>query len=97
LLSDGGRAKGLIRGGLARRFPAIGLDTQRKVPGTGFYRTLVASTLPRAAAGVGPCTALADLGIITGEAARAYSTAGFGTSTNRWDVINLETWVRAQS
>lgn len=95
LLSGGGRAKGLVRGTLARRFPMLGLDRQRKVSGTSFYRTLVNSQLPKAAQDVGECRALADLGVITTEAAREYGSPDFGTPVNRWDVINLETWVRA--
>jgi hypothetical protein len=97
LLMHGGRAKGLVRGPLARRFPSVGLERQKKVPGTGFYRTLVGTHLPNAAAEIGDCRTLADLGIITGTAAREYQSPSFGTATNRWDVINLEAWVRANS
>lgn len=95
LLMEGGRAKGLVRAHLASRFPAVGLDRQRKVSGTSFYRSLVIRHLPGAAADVGACRVLEDLGIITGRAARDYATEEFGSPTNRWDVINLETWARA--
>jgi len=97
LLIEGGRAKGLVRRGLAQRFPEAGLGGQRKVAGTGFYRHLVATQLPPAAATVGDCHCLADLGIITADAARGYLKPGFGSPTNRWDVISLETWVRANT
>jgi len=94
-LLEGGRAKGLIRGNLARRFASAGLDRQRKVSGTIFYRRILQTQLPRAAKTLGACSALADLGIIRADAAKRYAQPDFGSATNRWDLINLESWVRA--
>jgi hypothetical protein len=94
-LIEGGRAKGLVRGSLARQFPGLGLEGQRKVPGTNFYRALVSSSLPLAARRIGVCRELAALGVIAADAARDYSTGDFGSATNQWDLVNLETWVRA--
>jgi asparagine synthase (glutamine-hydrolysing) len=94
VLLGGGRAKGLIREAMARRIPAAGLGLQRKVPGTSFYRSLVNRHLPAAAAAAGACRALAGLGVITDAAAKGYADVTFGSVTNRWDVINLEMWVR---
>ena len=94
-LLAGGRAKGLVRQDLAARFPALGLGTQRKVSATGFYQRRVRKEMTRVAAQLGPCRALAGLGVITKDAAEDYTREGFGSATNQWDLVNLETWVRS--
>jgi hypothetical protein len=94
-LLAGGRAKGLVRQDLAARFPALGLGTQRKVSATGFYQRRVREEMTRVAAQLGPCRALAELGVITKDAAEDYAREGFGSATNQWDLVNLETWVRS--
>jgi asparagine synthetase B (glutamine-hydrolysing) len=96
-LLAGGRAKGLVRKDLAARFPALGLASQRKVSATGFYQRRVRDEMGRVAAQLGPCRALAELGVITAAAAQDYGREGFGSATNQWDLMNLETWVRAVS
>src|SRR5262249_25746568 len=40
-MSEGGRTKGLVRGTIARRFPSLGLDRQRKVISIPFYHSLL--------------------------------------------------------
>jgi hypothetical protein len=97
LLTEGGRAKSLVRDTLARRFPTLGLNRQRKVAATSFFQTLVRQQVPQVAATLGRCRGLAALGIIGADAARDYATDGWGSVSNRWDLVNLESWVRANS
>lgn len=94
-LLTGGRAKGLVRQDLASRFPDLGLASQRKVSATGFYQRRVRGEIQRVAGLIGPCRALAGLGVITRGAAEGYADPAFGSPTNQWDLINLETWVRS--
>ncbi|HXT69782.1 MAG TPA: asparagine synthase-related protein [Vicinamibacterales bacterium] len=96
-LLDGGRAKGLVRGAMMRRFPALALGTQRKVPGTGYFRRLVRDGLPAAAARYGDCRVLAELGVIDRDASRRYASGGFADPMTQWNLVNLEAWVRAQT
>ena len=41
LLNEGGRSKALVRRAVARRFPGLGFEHQRKVAATGFVRALI--------------------------------------------------------
>jgi asparagine synthase (glutamine-hydrolysing) len=100
VLNDGGRSKGLIRQALARRFPGLGLERQRKVVSTPFFQSLLlreASTLADAA---GDFPALSALGIVDGRRMRTEVVERFkqgGKESNRvWEAINLEMWVQAQ-
>ena len=64
ILNEGGVSKGLVRGALARRFPALGFERQRKVAATSFYRSLLRREGPSLAGEAGDFPALAELGII---------------------------------
>jgi hypothetical protein len=99
LLNRGGRSKGLVRGMLARRFPHLGFEQQKKVVSLDFFRT----TMLRAGADVwnqmGGAKALAELGVV--DAKRLNSTieaiiAGGQKSQAHhiWDVLNVEAWLR---
>jgi hypothetical protein len=96
-LLEGGRAKGLVRGAMTRRFPDLALGTQRKVPGTGYFRRLVRDGLQAAAARYGDCRALTELGVIDRDASRRYASGGFADPMTQWNLVNLEAWVRAQT
>jgi asparagine synthase (glutamine-hydrolysing) len=100
VLNDGGRSKGLIRQALARRFPALGLDQQRKVTSLSFFQSLLlreASSLAKAA---GDFPALSALGLVDRRTMRTAAVEGLregGRQSNRiWDAINLEMWVQSQ-
>ena len=41
LLNEGGRSKALVRHAVARRFPGLGFENQRKIAATGFVRSLI--------------------------------------------------------
>jgi hypothetical protein len=93
-LNAGGRSKGLVRGTLARRFPALGLQRRRKVGAGTFYRSLLAAQGPAVAARDYP--ALASLGVIDERAAKAGIQQVFAENRElyrAWELVNLETWV----
>jgi asparagine synthase (glutamine-hydrolysing) len=100
VLNDGGRSKGLIRQALARRFPALGLERQRKVLSTPFFDSLLLHEASALADAAGNFPALSELGIVDGRRMRTGVVEGLkhgGREANRiWEVINLEAWVQTQ-
>ena len=57
----------LVRGTLARRFPNLELDRQRKVSATSFFQSLLASELPALANAAGNFPVLSGLGVLDGK------------------------------
>jgi asparagine synthase (glutamine-hydrolysing) len=102
LLMRSGRAKGLVRETVARRFPSLGLDRQKKVAATSFYRSVLQHEVPRLWKSSGGAPALAALGVIdpgrtddmVRKALSQFSRAGL---SRVWDVMNLEAWVRSRT
>jgi asparagine synthetase B (glutamine-hydrolysing) len=100
LLFAGGRAKSIVRDTMTKRFPGLGLDRQKKRAGTTFYQTVLDREIPELWRRHGDLTALADLGVVDPRAAAAMventlsKDLGIG-KVRIWDVMNLETWVRA--
>jgi hypothetical protein len=96
------RAKGLVRETVARRFPALGLDRQKKVAATSFYRSVLQNEVPQLWKSSGGAPTLASLGVIderkTDDMVRGalsqFSRAGL---SRVWDVMNLEAWVRSRT
>ncbi len=101
-LNRGGKSKGLVRESLARRFPDLGFERQRKVLGLEFYRTLV----ERDAAGIwremDGAKALQNLGVIDqAELDRMLNPILNKPPTPKaahevLTVLNLESWTRTQ-
>jgi asparagine synthase (glutamine-hydrolysing) len=105
LLNQGGRSKGLVRGMLARRFPELGFERQRKVSGTPVVRELITREGRVAWRGMGGVTALAELGIvdegavstlIDGVLDETKSPEKNAYAYRAWDILSLESWVRSR-
>jgi asparagine synthetase B (glutamine-hydrolysing) len=101
LLTLGGRAKGLVRDAVSRRFPALGFDRQKKKAATSFFRSVLSEELPRLWDRDGGPSALIDLGIVDRAAIeRLRGEALSGTRDERlyraWSVFNLDHWVRCR-
>lgn len=103
LLNQGGRSKGLVRGMLARRFPELGFERQRKVTGTHVVREILAREGRVAWRRMGGATALAELGVvdegavstlIEGVLDETKSPEKNAYSYRAWDILSLEAWVR---
>jgi len=100
LLFAGGRAKSLVRGAMARRFPELGLDRQKKRAGTTFYRSVLMREIPGLWKQNRELTALSDLGVVNRTDAWSMVDRSivptFQQNLRRvWDLINLENWVRS--
>lgn len=100
-LTRGGRTKGLVRDAIARRFPKLGFEGQRKVNATNFFRGLLQREGPTAWKSMGGTPTLSELGLV--------QSAGFASVVRDlfagrhpehnyliWSVLNLESWVRAR-
>ena len=100
VLNAGGRSKGLVRAALARRFPDLGFDRQRKVSATTFSRSLVRREAPAIVRTVGALRTLDALGVVdargAGEYLRQTLHGSRGAVYRVWDVLNLEHWARSQ-
>jgi hypothetical protein len=101
ILNRGGRSKGLVRATLARRFPSLGFDRQRKMWATPFYQTLILREGPALANLAIDFPALSGLGIVDGRRAGEAFSEGLN-QRNRWlarffHLLNAELWVRYHS
>ena len=99
LLNEGGRSKGLVRQTMAKRFPGLGLERQRKVSATSFFQSLLLREGPALADLAGDFPALSGLGIVDGPALAAFIRQALMQPGPRlqqiWQPINLEIWLRA--
>ncbi len=75
LLNRGGRSKGLVRDAVARRFPGLGFERQRKVGATGFVRSVLRTEGVRAWESLGGATALVDSGVVEGSLLQEHLSA----------------------
>jgi asparagine synthase (glutamine-hydrolysing) len=99
LLFSGGLSKSVVRHTMARRFPGLGLERQKKRAGTSFYRKILNREIPDLWRRKSGLEALADLGVVDPRQAAAMAERSIantiGTGLVRtWDLMNLETWVR---
>ena len=99
LLSDG-RTKGLVRASLARRFPNLGFEQQRKLEATRFYSSLIYRDAHNIRRQLGGSPALADLGVVDERAIgpafeRLLSREKIGEAHLAWSMLNLESWAQA--
>ena len=101
-LNRGDRSKGLVRDSLARRFPDLGFERQRKVLAVNFYRDMIQQDAPTVWQEMGGAKALKDIGMVEEKGLDQY----LGTRLNHprdakaahevLTVLNLETWTRTQ-
>jgi asparagine synthetase B (glutamine-hydrolysing) len=101
LLDRGGRAKGLVRQMVARRFPGLGFERQKKVLATNFFNARVLQEGKDAWQAMGGASALAQLGIVEEGSLRSTVTGILVRNDRRkafhiWDVLNLEAWLRTR-
>jgi len=100
--SGDGFAKELVRRPLARRFPHLGFDRQRKSwlgPAVGSVLATQAEAVRRAMGGL---STMVDLGVIDGRQARLFIDGGTEASRRfqldwSWTLLNLEAWARAHA
>jgi len=99
VLTRGGRAKGLVRDTLARRFPGLGLERQKKVIATRYFTSVMLGQGRAVWGQMGGPQALVELGVVNpklvAEAADRMFSSGTARAANRiWNILNLEAWLR---
>ena len=97
-LNQGGRSKGLVRNMLAKRYPNLGFDKQKKRAGTQFFR----ETLLREGSAIwermGGTPTLAEMGVVDQNKLDGYIRKIFNREENPhhswyiWHVLNAEAW-----
>lgn len=92
------RTKALVRRTLARRFPELGFERQRKAAAMDFFAGVLENEAPSIAATVDDFRGLVSLGIVDAARARTFmSEAWRGLLRDRssaWNLVNMEHWVR---
>jgi len=100
MLIHDGRSKCLVRRTMARRFPKLGFERQRKVEATSFYASLIYKDAGRIWEHLDGARTLASLGIIDEGNLRPalgkfLAREKEGRNAHRlWTVLNTETWAR---
>jgi asparagine synthetase B (glutamine-hydrolysing) len=100
--SAGGLAKALVRRPLARRFPELGFEAQRKSNLGEAFLSVLCAEAGFASQAVGELKALVGLGVIDGAQVRAVLDDALAGRSDRtqvswaWEVLNLETWTRSR-
>jgi asparagine synthetase B (glutamine-hydrolysing) len=99
LFADG-RSKSVVRQTMANRFPGLGLEHQKKRSGTRFYASVLDREIPGLWAQQPTFSELADLGVIIPSAVKAMGNTSVATKNgiglvSIWDLMNVNTWVRA--
>ena len=99
-LNHGGRAKGMVRHTLARRFPGLGFERQKKVAATSFYHRILLEEGPRVWKAMGGPRELSKLEIVDERMLESTVQTLFAGSQPQqlyriWDVLGLECWLRA--
>jgi asparagine synthase (glutamine-hydrolysing) len=97
-----GRTKGLVRASMARRFPNLGFDRQRKVEGTGFYSSLIYRDADKIWQQLKGATTLASLGVVDERTLgpsfeQLLTRRKYGDAHRAWSILNLESWARAHT
>ncbi len=100
----GGRSKALVRDTIAKRFPGLGFDRQRKVSALNYFGGVLETEGPQAWSRVGGASALVDMGVVSLDTAvppcfgvRGSSQLDHIIQMHRiLEVMHVETWVRAR-
>jgi asparagine synthase (glutamine-hydrolysing) len=100
VLSGGGRAKALIRAPLARRFPELGFERQRKLPSRYSLWSHTSAQASPALQKLGGLRALAELGVVNPTLGVSLASdlrdgSWQGGPKLLFDLLNLEVWSQA--
>lgn len=104
LLLRNSYSKGLVRDSVAKRFPDLGFESQRKVIATSYFRDTIFKEGPAMAKLYGTFANLGELGIVDARICRdelaqmfAAPSSPRNTSTYlhvMWNLLNVEAWTR---
>lgn len=101
LLLKGGRSKGLVRESMARQFPHLGFERQKKVISLDFFNSTLFNEGRKAWQALGGTPALVTLGIVDEERLKP-AMEGFLYSNRYqqiqriWEILSLESWLQSR-
>lgn len=98
---QGGREKGLVRQAVARRFPGLGFERQRKVSASNFYVEILLKEGKNAWQILDGLETLTKIGVISKQFENSLlntclSSHDLHVIHKLWEFINLEAWVRSR-
>jgi asparagine synthase (glutamine-hydrolysing) len=100
LLAYEGYSKGLVRGPVAQRFAGLGLERKKKVSALTFYVERMKRELPPAWESLGGPKQLTKLGVVDERllaTEKIHMLDGGPRELNRvWQLLNMESWIRAR-
>jgi asparagine synthetase B (glutamine-hydrolysing) len=99
LLLQGGLEKGLVRQAIARRFPDLGFEKQKKLIATNLHYDIIRREAPAAWKRIGGCEALVDFGVVDGAQIESVIAAGLASDDRIqvhriWQLLTLEAWLK---
>jgi hypothetical protein len=97
----GGRSKALVRDSVARRFPNLGFEQQKKRAATGFYRGILLREVPPLWDAGGGLRTLARLGIVSQEKIEVLRREALAKphplTYKTYEMLNIEHWTRVRT
>jgi len=100
VLQQGGMEKGIIRGAIAKRFPNLKFETQKKASAMNYWLSLITTEGRDIYFKNGGCKSLIEMGIVNGKKIDEVMNHAFASTrpfdnAKIWDLLCLETWSRS--
>jgi len=101
VLQQGGMEKGIVRNAVARRFPDLKFEKQKKVSAMGYWQSIITTEGRDLYYGSGGPSTLIEMGIVNGKEIgavmeRAFVSKSSFENSKIWDLLLLETWLRSR-
>jgi len=101
LLNRGGLTKGLVRQTVAKRFPGLGFDQQKKVQLTKFFPSVIRAEGAEVWKRLGGAKALIALGLAEPQQVDSWVSTVFQSDHHPkafrvWQMMSMESWLRAR-
>jgi asparagine synthetase B (glutamine-hydrolysing) len=102
LLNRGGLTKGLVRETVAKRFPGLGFDRQRKIDLIKFFPSIMRTEGPAAWRSMGGAKTLVAMGLADRERINSWVQTVFRSDDHPvafrlWLMMTMESWLRERS
>jgi hypothetical protein len=101
VLQQGGMEKGIVRSAVARRFPDLSFERQKKVSALSFWQSMITTEGRDLFYQTGGPATLIQMGIVNGSVIgpvmdEAFASKSAFLNTKIWDLLVLEAWLRSR-